>query len=530
MYNIIDEVTKFLEAQLDNRYSSWASLPYLADLLPETKTGARRVIEALNKKETIYFVHDSDADGIGSASILKSFFDYLNYGNRVHRITNRADGYGFLPLHVDEAIEAGAKLIITSDNGITSKPATDYAVSKGIDVIITDHHTVDSNTYPDKAIVIDPQTGDDKLKDFKDVSGSIVAYFFCEEIARQLGTDRSELQKQFKVNEELGLTTISDVMKLQHMNRLFVKDALDYFNNPRKPYTEVFLNELKYDKTVNAESIGFSLAPTLNAANRFGVSESAYNFLIANDEQKANQYWSYLTHLNEKRKLIIQQYVDMLSGSKIEFGDLVYVNLNNVEKGILGLLANKLASAYNKPAIVTCNTESGMVHGSGRSVGDVNMLKILKAAGLEAGGHTHAFGCSFEYNKIPEVIKRLSGELNNLPREQFLDPDKSNFKITFDMITLDLYNLLNSYEPYGHGFRKPVFATDAVVVKAFRFGKQKNHTKFILKDNANNEYEMIAFFETRNFKPGDKLQVNYELHWDEYNKQVGARIQQLFIK
>ncbi len=525
-----DQVTQFLQARLDDRYQSWDEIPYLSQLLPDTTVGAKRVIEAFNKKEKIYFVHDSDADGVGSAAIMNAVFDFFKYDNRIHRITKREEGYGFLPLHVDEARENGAKLIITTDNGITSKEATDYAASHNIDVIITDHHTVDPKKYPSKAIIVDPQVGGDELNDFKQVSGTVVSYLFAEEIAKLLGIDRFSFLDSIKVNEELGLTTISDVMQLQHMNRLFVKEALLYFNSPRKPYTSVFLNNLKYESGVNSETIGFSLAPTLNAANRFGVAEHAYKFLIANSELDAKQYWDYLNHLNEKRKAIIQQYIEMLNGVRIEFGDFIYVNLNNVEKGILGLLANKLAQSYNKPAIVTCTADKGLVHGSGRSVGQVDMLQILRDCGIEAGGHKQAFGCNFEYKKIPEIVRKLSGKLSEIPRELFAEPDKSNFKINFNQISEDLFKIINSFEPFGYGFEKPVFATDVEVIKAYKFGKQNNHTKFILRDINGEQREMIAFFEMRNFQPGMKLQVNYTLFWDEWDKKINARINQIFIK
>ena len=523
-----DQVLQFLDSRLDNRYQRWDEIPYLSQLMPEVKQGAQRVVDAFNKNETIYFVHDSDADGVGSAAVMNSIFDFFKYKNRVHRITKREEGYGFLPLHVDEARKEGAKLIITTDNGITSKEAVDYAAANNIDVIITDHHTADRYKFPDKAIIIDPQIGDDSLKDFKQVSGTVVAYLFAEEIAKIIGIDRSHLLQSVALIEELGLTTISDVMNLQHMNRLFVKDAIEYFNNPRKPYTEIFKTNLKYESKVNSETIGFSLAPVLNAANRFGVAEHAYNFLISDSPQIAKQYWDYLNHLNEKRKVVIQQYINMLQGAKIDFGKMIYVNLNNVEKGILGLLANKLAQAYNKPAVVTCTTRDGFVEGSGRSVGQVNMLQILKDCGIEAGGHTHAFGCSFQYDKIPEVVRKLSNHLNSLPDELFAEDDKSNFKITFNQITQSLYKILEDFEPYGHGFERPVFASDVEVVKAYKFGKQNNHTKFILRDVNGDQREIVAFFETRDFIPGDKLQINYTLYWDEWNNDIGARAQQIF--
>ena len=159
------------------------------------------------------------------------------------------------------------------------------------------------------------------------------------------------------------------------------------------------------------------------------------------------------------------------------------------------------------------------------------MLDILRKCGIQAGGHTHAFGCNFSKDKIADVIRILAAELKSVPRELFAEDDKSNFKCLFkNAINIDMYKMLESFEPFGHRFEKPVFATDVEVVKAYKFGKQNNHTKFILKDNNGDQREIVAFFEMRDFRPGAKLQVNYTINWDSWEQEPSARIQQIFTK
>ena len=333
MCDVIAKTREYLESNLDDSVKTWDDIPHWSEI-PNMEQGIDRFRKAINSNEVIYYVHDSDADGVGSAAVAKTFMDAIKYKNNIHRITRRDDGYGFLKLHVDEAVQQGATLIITTDNGITSKEATDYAYTKGIDVIITDHHQVNKLTYPDKAIVIDPQIieSDHTLKD---VSGTVVMWYFVKAFVDITG---------FHINtaeylEELALTTISDVMPLKHVNRFFVKEGMKLFNEPHKPFAVVVKSMEKFSDVLTAESLAFGVIPLINAANRFQIADKALNFISADNVQHAQQWYDYLVTLNDQRKHLTNTYTDMLDKTQVKYGNIVYANLVNVETGILGILA-----------------------------------------------------------------------------------------------------------------------------------------------------------------------------------------------
>ncbi len=493
------------------------------DEIPDIKKSSERILKAIKNKETIYWVHDSDADGQTSAVVSKKICDDFNHDNRVHRITKRADGYGFLPKHVDEALESSASLIITTDNGITSHEACIYAKQKGIDVIITDHHMPEKNGLPDAYAIVDPQLiNNDSM--FKDMCGAVVIFLIGIYINKILGFEQYKWQENL---EEIGLSTIADMMPIQHINRLFVKESLDLFNNPRKPYVQIFRNNLKYENFVKAETIAFSLSPVLNAAKRFDVPDKGYELLTTDDFGYADQLWTYLTHINELRKSTTQDYMDLVKDARVVYGKFAYVNLANVNTGILGVLANKLVEKYKIPAIVTA-TNGNVVSGSGRSLGKINMLKILQRLDyVQVGGHEQAFGVTFPKDKIKDFIIDNMKILSQFPDSDFTEPDQSIIDILFSDVTKELYDTIQKYEPYGKDFPRPVLGANATVKKAFLFGKQKNHMKFILEDIQNNTIETVKFFETGNFKPGDKVRINFTIEWDNWINDVTIRLKSI---
>lgn len=522
--DVIDRTIKYLEKKLDDSVQSWHDIPGI-DEIPGIEKSVNRFRQALSNNERIYFVHDSDADGVGSAVLATHFMDDIQYKNKVHRITKRAEGYGFLPLHVDEALEEKASIIITTDNGITSKEGVAYATQQGIDVIITDHHQPDRFHYPDTEYIVNPQISSDFTK-LKDVSGTVVFWYFMMAFKHYSSID-VDLQKHL---EELTLTTISDVMPLQHVNRFLVKTGLEYFNNPRRPFTRIVKEKNVYDPEITAESIAFSLAPMINAANRFQMAEKAYNFLLSKTDIEAQQWYEYLTTLNEQRKYLTNDYIKSLENIPIQYGRFIYVNMSKeVEPGILGILAGKLAEQYGLPAVVTSTQQDGVsVKGSGRSVGQLDMLSVLRAIPqCKVGGHKQAFGVEFKYQDINSFVTNVYHSLNDMPDEVFKEPDESFMDINISDITEDLYNIIKQFEPFGAGFPKPIFGMNVEVVKSYKFGKLKNHTKFVLRDNNGDETEMVSFFEQRPFAPRTKIRINITIEFDSWTKSIVGRIKKI---
>ena len=463
--DILEKVREHLESKLVDPSITFNTAPQPVEI-PNIDKAYNRFIHALANGEKIFYVHDSDADGVGSAAVAYRFMRDLDYSEEkvFHRITKRNEGYGLIPEHIEEAKKFGASLIITTDNGITAFDACKVAKEQGIDVIITDHHQMEKNSLPD-AIIVNPQVmkNDSYLKD---LSGTAVFWYFIRYVVER---NSSIIIDPFNYIEEVALTTISDMMPLQHINRLFVKEGLKYFNDGvRKPYTRIIKELSKYDPVIKAESIAFSVAPLINAANRLDQADLAYKFLIASSDQSAKMYYHYLTNLNEQRKDLTQLYVETVSKHPIVYEHLVFVIVNNVKKGILGLLANKLAQDLNKPAIVVTTTEEGIVEGSGRSVGRIDMLGVLKKSGLcDVGGHKQAFGITIEKQNIGDLIKFINEYLKTLPKSAKAEPDESFMDLTFDQISQELYDLIDSYEPFGLGYPKPLFGANVVIKKAY---------------------------------------------------------------
>jgi len=526
MSNIIEHIEKYLSDNLDNSISNYSQIPDVYDI-PNIDQAIERFRKALSRSEKIFFVHDSDADGVGSAAVSKMFLDKIGVSdnNRVHRITKRKEGYGFIPLHVDEAIEQKASLIITTDNGITSKEATDYAHKHNIDVIITDHHQYNKRLYPDKAIVVDPQMiiGDHI---FKEVSGTVVFWLFIKAYMKKTLVHIDETD----FLEELALTTITDVMPLHHMNRFLVIEGLKHFNKPRKPFTHIIKERAQYTDVITAETLAFTTGPLINAANRFQIPKASFSFLTSASTQEASQWFDYLTTLNEQRKHLTQKYIEMISNHTVKYDKFVYINLSNVEEGLLGILAGKLAEKHGLPAIVTSTQECGeIVKGSGRSISQLDMLSILQSTDIfiNAAGHKQAFGVTFYKHKIPNLITVINDHLNKLPSDTFKEPDESFIDIMFKDITSDLYHMIDKFEPFGAGYPKPLFGADVTIVSSNLFGKLKNHTKFILKDSNGDTTEMVLFFETRPFKKGDELRINFTIEWNSWSGQAVGRIKKI---
>ena len=523
--DVLSKVEEYLKSKLIDPSITFDTMPQPTEI-PNIDKAYDRFIQALANSEKIFYVHDSDADGVGSAAVAYRFMRDLGYPEDkvFHRITKRNEGYGFIPEHIQEAKDFGATLIITTDNGITSFDACKLAKEHSIDVIITDHHQVEKNMLPD-AIIVNPQIikHDSYLKD---LSGTAVFWYFIKYV-----TERSSsiMIDPFKYIEEVTLTTISDMMPLQHINRLFVKEGLRYYNNDiRKPFAKIVKEMSKYDPDIKAESIAFSLAPLINAANRLDQADIAYKFLIAQSDQIAKMHYHYLANLNDQRKDLTQLYIDTVSKHPIVYEHLVFVIVNNVKKGILGLLANKLAQDLNKPAIVVTTTEEGIVEGSGRSVGRIDMLDVLKKSGLcDAGGHKQAFGITIEKQNIGDLIKFVNEYLKTLPKSAKSEPDGSFMDLTFDQITQELYELIDSYEPFGIGYPKPLFGANVTIRKAYRFGKQNNHTKLFLQDEIGNEIEMVNFFDTSIYSVGQRIRINYTIEYDNYLKRPTGRIKKI---
>ncbi|GAB6074306.1 single-stranded-DNA-specific exonuclease RecJ [Nautilia lithotrophica] len=474
---------------LSNRIEELSSsnLPHFL-LLNDIETASKRIVKAIKNNEKIVVVGDYDVDGVSSSAIMKLFFEKIGYDIEIIIPDRFKDGYG-LSLNLLERIEAD--LIITVDNGITSFEAAQKCKERGIDLIITDHHTplmsskfqVSSSKQeckmenekrfklPEALAVVNPKTSPDFP--FKEICGAEVAWYLCAAIKKEM---------KFKIDlrefcDILSIAIIADVMPLTHMNRTLVNMGLKRLNYATKPFAKAL--KRFFNKDFKSEDIAFQIAPRLNAAGRMAHAITAYEFLISKTEEEAFELLMQLDGLNNLRKETEKEAVESIE----EINDDFILVKGDFHEGVVGIIASRLVHKYKKPAIVFC--ENGdVLKGSGRSLGNIDIFSLINECKdlLDGfGGHKMACGLSLKSENFEKLKIALNEKILSYSKKDFFIEDYVLGELPFREIDVELLDILEAFEPYGEGNPKPKFLANAKIEHVQNL--KDNHYKLILSQD-----------------------------------------------
>jgi len=519
----LEQLDEFLAKKIkDDKIKTKEDFFKSIDNLKDLDKAVNILYKNIVNKKRIHFICDSDVDGLGTSVLTYRFFkEFVPYNIKLS-ITDRKQGYGFIPLHVTDF-----DLYVTADNGITSIDATKLAKEKGAQVIINDHHQPQEE-LPLADAIVDPWL--DENFEFKEISGTVVLYIMLRKLLQKFYGNSRDDEWFWASIDMLGLTTISDVMPLDiSINRFLVKtfiDNLDNFNKNYHKYLEIFK---EFNNAARADDFAFTLIPALNVTNRLTKATEGFSYLINEDTEKCRAWYQYLLNLNESRKerqQVLLDYIEKYYKDWIKDKKFIIIpgQFKDEYKGVLGIIAGRLAEKYKRPAIVM-NLKDGIYSGSGRSVGDINILEILKELqnkGLvkNVGGHKGALGIDIEKDKLNEFYIELMKIINDekrFPESCFVDKKRPNFYISFSNLTIfdvDLYKHLEKWEPFGHRFPKPNFATIAKIANIKQIGKNKNHAIINLTDNNNLVFmKGLWFFFDENILKTLKNDKEYIIIW-----------------
>lgn len=434
------------------------------------------VLIKMYKGRPITVVGDYDVDGKCAAAILGRVLKRLGYSVTVRNPRRISEGYGINEAIVDE-IESNDSLLITVDNGITAFDAINKARARGIDVIITDHHlpAADENgeaQIPEAEVVIDPNAIENSA-DFKGYCGAGIAY----KLACYLLDQAEDGDETFR-NSLLTLAavaTIADCVPMREENHVFVRKGLELLSKGETfPGMRALLWELYLAGRVTEEDVAFKIAPCINADTRLeDRASAALDLLFCDDEIKAKELARDLKTLNETRKELcsigeaLADKVILGYGMTDDFPLVVNVG-DKVKEGLIGILAGRLAEKYRVPAFVFAETEGGILKGSGRSAGDINLHAAVSAScsGLleTFGGHAAACGLSVKKENFIEMKTRMrSFFAENEVRPAAAGESFYDFEITEPEIT-GVLEEMKKYSPYGEGFPSPVFKVASFLV------------------------------------------------------------------
>ena len=499
-------------------------------LMTDMDLAAGRVGLAMARGEKIAVFGDYDVDGITATCLLTAFLRRCG-ADVVSYIPGRLEeGYGLHPIAIDYLHQEGVKLIITVDCGITAVDEAQLCKKYGIDLVITDHHEC-KETLPEAVAVVDPHRPDGGYP-HKNLSGVGVAF----KLASALAGSQEKVLAEFADMGCLG--TVADVMLLQGENRVFVAKGLQSLRHTHRPGIAALMKESGCtQETVSASSIGFMLAPRINAAGRMGQIELATQLFLTDDAQQASELAKSLCELNRQRQNvesgIYDQAVSMLPEGKTP--EAIVLADESWHQGVVGIVASRIAEEFCCPTFLIClDGEHGKA--SSRSFGGFNLFSSLTALAplLESyGGHELAAGFTISRSQIPAFRKAIC-EL----AAAFYSDDTPRTCIDIDcaiepeLLTIRGIESLNQLEPTGNGCPKPVLMMKKMTVDRIQMVGSGKHMRLRLRSGRSsiNAIYFSATPETAAIRQGDVVDVAFNPQINEFRGERSVQMNILDIR
>ena len=465
--------------------------------------------EKIQNQALIRVIGDYDIDGICSTFILEEGIRCL--GGKVDTdIPDRmTDGYGLNVQLIDRALDDGVDTIITCDNGIAAIEEIAYGKSKGLTIIVTDHHQVpfdDTGTkrkylYPPADGIVNPHQ-EGCGYEFKDLCGAAVAYKVVEALFEVMGRDTQTIEYLIEV---VALATIGDVMNLRGENRIFVKQGLEMLKETKNLGLQALMEVNHINpKELTVYHLGFVIGPCINASGRLETAKKALDLLNAKTLEEARRLAIELKALNDQRKELTQQGVDRanatLERDSLMKEKVLVVYLEDCHQSVAGIIAGRIRDRYYRPTIIlTSGNEEGEVKGSGRSIEGYDLFEELNKCSdllVKFGGHAMAAGVTLR----KESIKLLKKELNEhcALAEELIEKVSIDMTLPFQYASIELVDELEKLEPFGKGNKTPLFAVkDVEVLYPKVVGVNENVLSFQLKDTNGTTLRGVYFGEAK---------------------------------
>lgn len=484
------------------------------------KEAVEKISGHIEKGHKIVVYGDYDCDGISAVTILMRAFGGRNIDINYYIPVRQEEGYGLNCEAIDKIVnELNPDLLITVDCGITAIKEVEYALQKGLDVLVTDHHTIGSE-LPD-CIVIDP-CFNPQLTQLcgAGVAFTLVRALFGEEYA-------------LRFIDVCAIATVADIVPLVGDNRTIVKYGLETI---RKGRAKVGINELIYkaglDKRhVTSYDIGFKIAPRLNAAGRLSVAHSSVNLLMTEDATIASFIAEELSMRNTERQDIGKQISNeaMQLLYRYDFGKnhVIVLNGKTWNEGVIGISAAKIAEYFNMPTILLTEGADGVIKGSARSISGINIVELIatqKDLLSGFGGHAMAAGLSMPKENFAKFFEGINEKASKFSNDIFKRKVSYEAEIPVKNITYGFIKELELLEPYGYMNPSPVFCDDEPDFKLSRIGysnHDKGKTTFAEIVCFNKHEEMPAYISA------EKKSVIYSLGKNYFN---GNEYEQIRIK
>ena len=456
---------KFLHPQLSDLHDP--------RLLPDYMAARDTILAAREAGDLIYVHGDYDVDGVTSAAILTRFLRKIGCKVEVHVPHRMREGYGIHATAVEEARQLGTKLFLTCDCGGSAVEQIKQAKSYGMKVVVTDHHHL-PDELPDAEAIINPHRKD-SLYPYEKLSGAGVAFKLCEGLTDEVGFEKKMFYKNFLDLAALG--TIADVMDLDGENRLIARFGLERLTETKKAGLRALKQIAKIEDAVTAYHVGYLIGPRLNAAGRIDDAALSLDLLLENDEAKATAIATQIDQLNtarrEEQERICAAAVQSVMDARHEEKPVIVVSGEGWHKGIVGIVAGRLAEQFHRPTFVfSIDPESGIHHGSARSIPGFHLANAIYEnydLFLGGGGHAEAAGCSFDGARAEVVRTALEAYASVQLTEEMLEKvSRADLYVSPREITPKALDELQLMEPFGRANPDPCFVARGMEVSGIK--------------------------------------------------------------
>ena len=521
-----DEARAFVRPSLDKLHDPF--------LMKDMDKAVERLHQAITQGEKILIYGDYDVDGTTAVALMYRFLDKViqEQGTKSQDIINYyipdryTEGYGVSQQGIDYAAEQGCGLIITLDCGIKAVEKVAYAKSKGIDVIVCDHHTP-GDELPDAVAVLNMKRSDCPYP-YKDLSGCGVGFKLAQAYTQQYGLPFDNLVPLLQL---LAMSIASDIVPITGENRILAHYGIKQLNT--QPFTglSAIMQVAGIEaKKITINELVYKIGPRINACGRMKSGRAAVELLLTNDPDFAHEQAEEVNHHNEDRrdcdtettKEALQQLLD----------DPTYANRRSTvvyaphwHKGVVGIVASRLTETYYRPTIVLTAGEDGIISGSARSVGGFDIYAAIDSCHdllTNFGGHKYAAGLSMHIDDLPAFRERFEAYVAAHIQPNQLQPTLDiEAELQLGDITKSFYNVLRHLEPFGPGNPRPLFVSRRLINHrdTRAVGKEREHLRLDVTDRMN-AITGIAFGRAdmaEYIQNGNAVDICYELNENTFN-------------
>ncbi len=499
-------------------------------LMRDMDKAVERINAAKEAGEKITIYGDYDVDGITAIAILFKHLSGMGFSVDYYVPDRMQEGYGVNRDALDKIKESGSSLIITVDTGITAVEECEYASSIGLDVIVTDHHEC-KEKIPQVYAAIDPKRKDCGYP-FKSLAGVGVVFKLIS--ALEGGASNAELIEKYA--DLMCLGTVADISPLVDENRVIVTEGLKRFKHTKNVGLKALIDVSVGDKTITTSTIGYIIAPRINASGRLGCASRSVELFLTDDEDKARSLAKSLCDENSLRqqteqKMFREALEYLEEHPEVKNDKIIVIAHENWHHGIVGIVSSKITEKFYKPSILFA-VDGDEAKGSGRSVSGFNLFGALENCSdmLEKfGGHELAAGLTIKADNIEDFRHRINDYSKDKISDTMIPTIMLDAAIKVPYINMDTVHDINRLQPFGVDNPTPAFAVRNIKIHKISVMSEGKHLRMtLLKEGKYLDAVGFGMGEYYHYlEEGDYVDVAFALDINDYK---GFQNVQLILK